>query len=234
MELDQMDVKTAFLHGDLCEEIYMKQPRGFEHGASDKVCLLKKSLYGLKQSPRQWYIRFDQFMEEIGFSRSKFDTCVYVKNMGTESQVYLMLYVDDMLIASKDRRELDRIKGLLGTEFEMKDMGAASRILGIDIKRNRKEGTLFLSQEAYISKVLNRFSMKDSKPVTVPLGPQFRLSVSQAPKNTEEIDYMNKVPYASAVGSVMYCMVCTRPDLAHAISVISRFMANPGKEHWRG
>ena len=106
LELEQLDVKTAFLHGDLDEDIYMEQPEGFVvEGKSELVCKLKKSLYGLKQSPRQWYKRFDHFMLESGFHRSIKDACVYFKRLGNDCWVYLLLYMDDMLIALRTRRK---------------------------------------------------------------------------------------------------------------------------------
>uniref|UniRef100_A0A2N9GKI3 Integrase catalytic domain-containing protein n=1 Tax=Fagus sylvatica TaxID=28930 RepID=A0A2N9GKI3_FAGSY len=173
LELEQLDVKTAFLHGNLEEEIFMEQPEGFKQpGTENLVCRLKKSLYGLK------------------------------------------------------------LKSLLHKEFEMKDLGAAKKILGMEIHRDRGVRKLWLSQKNYIRKVLEKFSMLDAKPVSTPLANHFRLSGSQCPKNEEEIENMSKVPYASAVGCLMYAMVCTRPDLAHAVSTVSRYMANPGREHW--
>nr|KYP72642.1 Retrovirus-related Pol polyprotein from transposon TNT 1-94 [Cajanus cajan] len=114
----------------------------------------------------------------------------------------------------------------------MKDLGPAKRILGMDIIRNRNEGELFLSQENYLKKVVERFRMHQSKPVNTPLGSLSKLSISQVPKTEEERIKMESVPYASGVGSVMYGMVCCRPDLAYAISLVSRFMANPGQLHW--
>ena len=139
LELEQLDVKTAFLHGDLDEDIYMEQPEGFVvDGKSNMVCKLKKSLYGLKQSPRQWYKRFDHFMLESGFHRSIKDACVYFKRLGNDFWVYLLLYVDDMLIASKDQNEINKLKMLLKSEFEMKNLGEARKILGMEIGRDRK------------------------------------------------------------------------------------------------
>uniref|UniRef100_A0A2N9FN54 Integrase catalytic domain-containing protein n=1 Tax=Fagus sylvatica TaxID=28930 RepID=A0A2N9FN54_FAGSY len=177
-----IDYDEAFLHGNLEEEIFMEQPEGFKQpGTENLVCRLKKSLYGLKQSPRQWY---------------------------------------------------KRLKSLLHKEFEMKDLGAAKKILGMEIRRDREARKLWLSQKNYIRKVLEKFSMLDAKPVSTPLANHFRLSGSQCPKNEEEIENMSKVSYASAVGCLMYAMVCTRPDLAHAVSIVSRYMANPGREHW--
>ncbi|KAH9743695.1 hypothetical protein KPL70_003390 [Citrus sinensis] len=204
LELDQMDVKTTFLHGNLEEEILMDQPEGFiEEGTEDMVCLLKRSLYGLKQSPRQWYLR-----------------------------IYLLLYVDDMLIACKKREEIERLKMELNTAFEMKDLGTATRILGMQIVRNRSKGTLFLTQAMYAKRVLSRFEMSGAKPVTVPMSAHFRLSKLQEPEEDHDLEHMKSVPYSSAVGSIMYSMVCTRPDVAHSVGVVSRFMGNPGKEHW--
>lgn len=234
LELEQLDVKTAFLHGDLNETIYMQQPPGYIlEGQENKVCLLKKSLYGLKQSPRQWYLKFDAFIISCGFNRSKMDHCVYMKHLDNRTPIYLLLYVDDMLLASSDKHEIGKLKNQLKREFEMKELGAAKRILGIDIRRNRKQGTLSLSQEVYSSRMLSKFNMYECKPVSVPLGRHFKLSAGQSPKDQQQKAEMNNIPYASAVGSLMYLMVCTRPDLAHAMSVVSRFMANPGKEHWQ-
>ncbi|PAM64267.1 hypothetical protein CEJ63_19810, partial [Acinetobacter baumannii] len=119
LELVQMDVKTAFLHGDLEEEIYMTQPDGFKvAGKENWACKLKKSLYGLKQSPRQWYKRFDQFMIGQEYTRSKFDNCVYFRRLQDGSFIYLLLYVDDMLIASKSKVEIEKLKTQLSSEFE--------------------------------------------------------------------------------------------------------------------
>ena len=111
LELEQMDVKTAFLHGNLEERILMAQPEGFiKNRDEEKVCLLRKSLYGLKQSPRQWYLKFDEFMMKNKFVRSNYDSCVYVKWVREGLGVFLLLYVDDMLIASKDKRGNPKVK----------------------------------------------------------------------------------------------------------------------------
>ncbi|KAL5819203.1 hypothetical protein ACOSQ4_023045 [Xanthoceras sorbifolium] len=232
LHLEQLDVKTAFLHGDLEEEIYMRQPEGFkEAGKENLVCRLKKSLYGLKQAPRQWYNKFDSFMSNSGFTRCQADHCCYIKRFDN-SFIILLLYVDDMLVAGSDMQEIMNLKRELSKQFAMKDLGAAKQILGMRIKRDTKSGTLLLSQAEYIKKVLSRFNMQDAKPVSTPLGVHFRLSKEQSPKTEEERTHMAKVPYASAIGSLMYAMVCTRPDIAQAVGVVSRYMNNPGKIHW--
>ncbi|GKB23082.1 transposable element [Tanacetum coccineum] len=189
LELEQLDVKTAFLHGDLEEEIYMSQPEGFVvQGKEDYA--------------------------------------------PSGSLIYLLLYVDDMLVAAKDMEEVKKLKIILNTEFDMKDLGAARKILGMEIIRDRNHGKLFLSQKGYIEKIISCFGMSSAKLVNTPSSTNFRLSTTCAPQTEAEIEYMSRIPYASAVGSLMYAMICTRPDIAHAMSVVSRYMAHPGKEHW--
>ncbi|RVW81651.1 Retrovirus-related Pol polyprotein from transposon TNT 1-94 [Vitis vinifera] len=189
LHLEQLNVKTTFLHGDLEEDLYMIQLEEFiVQGQENLVCKLRKSLYGLKQAPRQWCKKFDSFMHRIGFKRCEADHCCYVKSFDN-SYIILLLYVDDMLIAG------------------------------------------FHSPE-YVKKVLSMFNMNEAKPMSTPLGSHFKLSKEQSPKTEEERDHMSKVPYASAIGSLMYAMVCTRPDIAHVVGVVSRFMSRPGKQHW--
>ena len=232
LHLEQLDVKTAFLHGDLDEDIYMRQPEGYEeNGKENMVCKLKKSLYGLKQAPRQWYIKFDGFMSDNGYQRCHADHCCYFKKFQT-SYIILLLYVDDMLIAGSNMMEINKLKESLSKRFSMKDLGPTKMILGMRITRDRANKKLKLSQADYIDKVLKRFSMDKAKPVSTPLGSHFRLSKNQSPTTPKEKEYMSKVPYASAVGSLMYAMVCTRPDIAQAVGMVSRFMSDPGKEHW--
>ena len=232
LELEQMDVKTVFLHGDLEEEIYMEQPEGFiEKGKESYVCKLKKSLYGLKQAPRQWYKKFESVMVQQGYKKTTSDHCVFVQKFSDNDFIILLLYVDDMLIVGLNSLRIQNLKGELSKSFAMKDLGPAKQILGIRITRDRKCKKLWLSQEKYIEKVLQRFNMAKAKAVSTPLPTSLKLSVKQSPNEQEE-EYLQKVPYASAVGSLMYAMVCTRPDLAHAVGVVSRFLSNPGKEHW--
>ena len=232
LHLEQLDVKTAFLHGDLEEELYMRQPEGFiKEDRKNLVCRLKKSLYGLKQAPRQWYTKFDSFMSSHGFTRCQADHCCYFKKFDNNF-IILLLYVDDMLVAGSNMQEIVNLKQKLSKQFEMKDLGAAKQILGMRIKRDTNSRTLLLSQDKYIDKVLSRFNMQNAKVVSTPLGVHFRLSKEQSPKTEEERAYMAKVPYASAIGSLMYVMVCTRPDIAQAVGAVSRYMNNPGKLHW--
>lgn len=135
----------------------MEQPKGFVVPRKENlVCRLKKSLYGLKQSPRLWYKIFDSFMLSQKFRRSNFDSRVYLKVVDV-SAIYLLLYVDDMLIATKDKSEIAKLKAQLSSEFEMKDLGAAKKILGMEITRERHSGKLYLSQKGYIEKSSSSF-----------------------------------------------------------------------------
>ena len=232
-EMKQMDVTTAFLHGELDKVIYMKQPEGFEDPKKrDCVCLLKKSLYGLKQSPRQWNIRFDQCMQSLKFVKSYADPCLYFKNIASVP-LFLLIYVDDMLIISPCLKSIEHVQKCLCENFAMKDLGDAKRILGINIVRDRNKSTLVLNQISYVEKILSKFNMSSAGPTNVPLASHFVLSKYQSPTTDTEIDKMKKVPYSSAIGSVMYLMVSSRPDLAYAMSCLSKYMSNPGMPHWK-
>ncbi len=163
------------------------QLEGFEHkGKKDCVCLLYKSLHGL-----------DEFIMTNSYHRSKYDSCVYFDGSDQGGVVYLLLYMDDMLIASKHKTEVDKLNNLLKGVFEIKDLSNAKRILGMEIFRNRAAGTLFLSQEKYIKKVLERFDMHNSKLVLTPLGSQFKLSVTQY--SGAEKAQMDGIPYAHVI-----------------------------------
>ena len=173
-------------------------------------------------------------MAEHGYTRSQFDHCVYFRKLLDGSFIYLLLYVDDMLIASKSKVEIDKLKAQLRTEFEMKDLGEAKKILGMEIQRDRRKGTVCLTQTQYLKKILQRFGVDGkTKPVSTPLAPHFKLSALMSPHTEEERKQMAQIPYANAVGALMYAMVCTRPDISHAVSMVSRYMHDPGKGHWQ-
>ena len=177
IEVEQLDVKTAFLHGNLAEEIYMQQLEGFEvKGKENLVCKLKKSLYGLKKAPRQQYKNFYSFMMSHGYIRNSSDHCVFTRKFSDDDFIILLLYVDDMLIISHDSSKIDRLKRELSKSFAMKDLGSTKQILGMKISRDRKNMKLWLSQESYIEKVLERFNMSKAKVVCSPLVSHLKLS----------------------------------------------------------
>ena len=231
-EIYQMDVKTAFLNGYLEESIYMVQPEGFiTKGQEQKVCKLKRSIYGLKQASRSWNIRFDEAVKTYGFEQNVDEPCVY-KYIKDKRVVFLILYVDDILLIGNNVELLSDIKKWLANQFQMKDLGEASCVLGIQIFRDRKRKLLALSQASYIDKVLIRFAMQESKKGNLPSRHGISLSREQCPKTPQEKESMSRVPYASAVGSLMYAMLCTRPDICYAVGIVSRFQSNPGFDHW--
>ncbi|KAL4351255.1 hypothetical protein GQ457_06G019360 [Hibiscus cannabinus] len=233
LELQQMDVKTAFLNGDLEEEVYMKQPEGFSSSDGENlVCKLKKSIYGLKQASRQWYLKFHEVISPFGFIENIMDQCIYQKVSGSKI-CFLILYVDDILLATNYRGMLHEVKQFLSKNFDMKDMGDASYVIVIKIHRDRHKGVLGLSQETYINKVLERFRMKDCSPSVAPIVKGDKFNLNQCPKNKFEREQMKNIPYASVVGSLMYAQVCTRPDIAFTVGMLGRYQSNPGIDHLR-
>lgn len=173
---------------------------------------------------------FDEFMKAPGFERSLYDSCAYFKSYGGDKLIYLLLYVDDMLVAAKDLTEVRKLMELLSNEFEMKDLGPAKRILGMDILRDREKGVLTLSQGSYLCKVLWNFMMEESKPVSTPMGSHFKLSSTKAELKSEIQEVIESIPYSSAVDSLMYSMIRTRPDIAYGVGLVSQFMSSPDQE----
>ncbi|XP_074337414.1 uncharacterized protein LOC141674602 [Apium graveolens] len=176
--IHQMDVKTAFLNGELDEEIYIKQPEGFVmSGSEHKVCKLKKSLYGLKQAPKDWHQKFDSVVLSNGFLLNQADKCVYSKFDASGKGVIICLYVDDMLIFGTDQNQVDKTKKFLSSNFDMKDLGEAEVILGIKIKRTKN--SISISQSHYIEKILKRFNFNNCSLVSTPIDPSLKLVSSK-------------------------------------------------------
>jgi hypothetical protein len=171
-------------------------------------------------------------MTEQGYSRCHSDHCVYFKRIENGSYIIFLLYVYDILVVGSNMQDINELNKKLSNSFSMKDLGAANKILSMRITRDRKNRNLRLSQGEYIEKVLERFRMQNEKLVNTPLSNHFKLTKEMCPKTQEEIEYMSRVPYSSKIGSLMYAMVCTRPNIAHAVGIVSRYMKNPSKEHW--
>jgi ATP-binding cassette subfamily B (MDR/TAP) protein 1 len=171
-------------------------------------------------------------MLEHGFHKTQADHCVFVKRYNEGDFLILLLYVDDMLVVGQDVKKIASLEKALSKSFAMKDLGPAKQILGMHIVRDRTKNMLWLSQERYVTKVLQKFNMFNAKSVGSPLPADCRLNSGQCPKSEKDKAEMRRVPYASAVGSLMYAMVCTRPDIAFVVGTVSRYMSNPGKEHW--
>ena len=229
LEIHQMDIKTAFLNGVLEEEIYMEQPEGcIAPGTENLVCRMKKSLYGLKQAPRAWNQRLDASLQRFGFKKCSSDHCMYTWNgTGNTGMVYLLVYVDDLIIATKDLETLQTVKQHLKDQFDVTDMGELKFFLGIQITRNRTERTLQLHQHHHTIRLLNAFGMQDSKPVSTPMEPGLQLV-----RSTSEPDEQLRTQYQSAVGGLLFIMLATRPDIAAAVGIVSQYMSNPTEQHW--
>lgn len=223
MFVSQLDVKNAFLNGVLREEIYMCPPEGLEV-PNDSVCKLKRTLYGLKQAPMEWNARFDEFVKRLGFQQCSADKCMYVLH-SNNCRTYLLLYVDDFLLACTDNRILLELKSRFMREFKMRDLGEMSYFLGIKI--TRCESGIFLSQENYLRKVLAKHKMDLCAPVKTPLEPQ---PCSEVNSNC----IIGNKPYREVIGSLMYACMATRPDICVAVNFYSQFQTNATEEQWKG
>ncbi|KAI3647783.1 hypothetical protein MP228_008004 [Amoeboaphelidium protococcarum] len=216
----QMDFSTAFLNGELEDEIYMQGPEGTE--LEGKFVRLLRSLYGLKQAPRCWNTTVDKYIRKIGFKRSKADPCLYFKYTDDGKLFLIVLYVDDILLICQDKDAIKQVKKQMMERFDMKDLGKVDYMVGIKVERDDDKKLIKLSQKAYCDKILQRFDMDKAKGVSTPML-QKGGSISSSP--------LKKELYRSLVGSVMYLMVGTRPDIAYTVSYLSRALENPTELH---
>ncbi|PNW85445.1 hypothetical protein CHLRE_03g186800v5 [Chlamydomonas reinhardtii] len=254
--LHQMDFKTAFLNGDLDEVLWMQQPQGFEtsdsgsdgsggggEGASGGsgadsggagrlsqrplACRLLKSVYGLKQAPRCWYRKLSEKLGELGFTPATADPALFVRQ-DEAGLVYVLVHVDDLLVAAGCPVQLAAVKSAIGACFEVRDLGEASTYLGMQINRDPSTGEILLLQRRYIEELLQRHHMLDAKPRSLPLPPGTRVLAAseQQPALTDGSEYR------SLVGALNYLATCTRPDIAYALSLLARHMAAPTKVHF--
>ena len=231
MHLRSCDFSSAFTNGDLDEVIYMRQSEGFHQGGPNMVCLLKKSLYGLKQGARQWNKKLHSILLELGFTRLQSNRSIYLYVKG-ELKIILPVYIDDLTFASKDKKLIDKAVEDLSKAFKLRDLGPTRFLLGVEITRDLKERSLALSQRQYIVDMLERYGMQECNPVGTPLTPGLKLSKSMGPQNAEEIAFMAETPYLSAIGSLQYLSTMTRPDISYAVGFLARFNHNPGPQHW--
>jgi hypothetical protein len=218
----QLDVKTAFLNGDLEEEVYLKCPPGFD--VPGKVWKLQKALYGLRQAAQAWHKKLKAALLQSGFSVSLTDPCLYMIHHQGEL-VYLLVHVDDCLLVGNSSG-VQYAKAKVKSLFDVKDMGPVSLFLGLDVIRDRATRKLWLGQPRYIGSILKQFGMSDCKPRVAPLDTGLQLS-----KDGEPLDA--STPYNALVGSLLYLAMCTRPDITHAVGMLSRFVSDPRDEHWQ-
>jgi hypothetical protein len=230
-----MDIKTAFLHGELEETVYMKQPPGFARaGFQDHVCKLKRSIYGLKQSPRQWNKVIDGYLKANGFRSSICEPCVYIRqHTGSTVPEIITLSVDDLLLIGKSTELITGMKKMLSDRFEVTDLGELNYFLGIEVHRDRTKRTITLSQPKYITNILERFNMAECHPSSLPVAPKSYLPRGRdIPVTPETQELLSQIPYREAVGCLMYLMVTTRPDIGYAVQSVSQHTSTPRVVHW--
>lgn len=227
MDLDifHLDVTTAFLHGHLKETVYMEQPEGFIKKENEgKVLKLNRAIYGLKQSSRVWYKKVEEVLTNLGYKTSNFEPCVFIKN-DNDSLTIIALYVDDFFIFSNDHIESENLKKELSNNFQLKDLGQAKQILGMNICIDKVKNVITLDQTEYIDTLLLKFNMVDCKTVETPMEKNLNLN-----KNKET---SFSVPYQQLIGSLMYLSVMTRPDISYSVSYLSQFNNCFNNEHWQ-
>ena len=220
----QLDVKSAFLNGELKEEVYVEQPQGYViKGKEDKVYRLVKALYGLKQAPRAWNAKIDGYFHKKGFLRSKSEPSLYVKKSGTHDFLIACLYVDDLIYVGTNADMVEDFKNSMKEEFEMTDLGLMKYFLGIQVKQSK--GEIFLSQERYVDGLLKKFRMEGCNPMKTPMATNQKLQLDDGS------DKVDERLYRSLVGSLIY-LTNTRPDIVQSVSLLSRFMHNPSRIHY--
>lgn len=218
-----MDVKSAFLNGHLEEEVYIDQPPGYvKKGEKKNVCHLKKALYDLKQTPRAWYSRIDGYFLKKDFKRCPFENTLYIKE-GTQCEFLVVYLYVDLIFTGNGLNLCEEFKKAIMHEFEMTDMGLLHFFLGIEVKQN--EDGVFISQKKYAKDFLKRFRMEGAKPISTPMKIGLKLSNSNAKIRVDG------TLYRSLVGSLMY-LTATRPNIMFPVSMLSRFMESPKKNHW--
>lgn len=222
-QVHHMDVKSAFLNGDLQEEVYVEQPAGFITASDEhKVLKLKKALYGLHQAPRAWYAKLDNTLAMLGFGRRPSEPALYTRRSGSQL-VVVGMYADDLVITGTNSCDIDKFKAEMASEFKMSDLGLLRYYLGIEVKQSSKG--ISLNQGAYAAKILERSGMAGCNSCHAPMEPRLKMSKEST---TPLVD---ATTYRSIVGSLRY-LVNTRPDIAIVVGYVSRFLAEPHEDHW--
>ena len=224
-EMHHMDVKTAFLNGELEEVIFMQQPPGYEVGG--KACRLLKALYGLRQAPRAWHAKLHAELERLGFAAAAADPSLYVRRTGGH-EVWLLVYVDDLLVASGNDKVLRAVKSALMGTFDTRDLGAATLFLGMELVRDRSARAITINQRRMTTELVNKYGLGDGKIKATPISLGTRLIRG----DDDEVLDTAAFPYSELVGSLLYLSVCTRPDIAEAVGKLARYMAKPTAAHW--
>ncbi len=218
-----MDVKGAYLNGILNENVYMQQPDGFGDG-TNRICWLKKTLYGLKQSGREWNKELDKRLKEKGFHNLLSDPCAYIRRDGDVLEI-ITVWVDDLLLFATLTLVMNKLKEELNGMFELTDLGGPTKIVGLEI--DQRVDSLIISQKQYVDAILRKYGMENANPVSTPLDPNISLGPN---KEKEETNRSNA--YASLIGSLQYLATATHLDIAYAVNRLAAYTANPSFEHY--
>ena len=233
--IHQMDVETAFLYGVMPDDqiVYLEVPYGYpipeefkDVKVEDLCCRVKKSIYGLKQSPRIWNKELSNTMKNLGFYQCTSDPCLFKKN-----HMYVAIFVDDLVIAGANLEEINAFKEALKSKYSMKDLGVIKLCLGLEISF-KSDGSIGISQSKYIKSMLKRFGLESCNPVLTPLDPSVKLSKDMSPTSVKGMMKMEKLPYRELIGSLMYLMVCSRPDISFTVGQLASYMNCPGTQHY--
>jgi Reverse transcriptase (RNA-dependent DNA polymerase) len=223
--MSSVDVKTAFLYGELDEELFMEQPEGFKKkGQEHKVFHLKRALYGLKQVALQWWQALDKSMEAMGFKRLKSDSGVFVLMRSGRPEVIVIVYVDDAVFLGRQKHLVNNYKEHFMHTWECRDLGETKEFLKMRI--SRLKGVITLDQKDYLMIVLKRFNMHNVKEVSTPLPSGYNPVPNKLP-----VDEKLCTKYQQVIGLLLYLMLGTRPDIAFAVTKMAQFAANPSEEH---
>ncbi|EGD78534.1 hypothetical protein PTSG_12851 [Salpingoeca rosetta] len=228
MDVQQMDVNTAFLNAPVDHEIYVQPPAVDGIFSPNTVLRLKRGLYGLKQSPRLWNHTLDAWMREQDFVATATDACIYRRTCKGGKVMWVAVYVDDLLIFADSDSDMAAFKKAISKRFKMKDLGSPDICLGIKVRHDRKARTVTMSQEHYLRSVLETFGMADCKPVGTPL------CTGYVDKPADKEEPLPDVPFRELLGSLLYAATMTRPDISAAVSILSRRMQHFGMDHWKG
>ncbi|CEG46295.1 retrovirus-related gag-pol polyprotein [Plasmopara halstedii] len=211
----------------------MVQPDGYKNKKHpDHVFHLKRSLYGLKQSPRMWNQTIDKFMLELGLKKYEADHCIYVKRNDND-MIFVALYADDLMIASNNNELLKSTKNALSERFDMTDLGRLKYFFGIEIEQDEPTGSISMRQTKFADDILKEFSMENSNSVKTPQDTGLKLTKAMCEGGCKHEETMINVPYRNAVGCLMYLMVGIRPDLVAAVGVLGQFATDPCPTHWQ-
>jgi Reverse transcriptase (RNA-dependent DNA polymerase) len=238
MELESIDVSTAFLNGEIDAEVFMDIPEGMDvEGDSDHkwVLQLLKGLYGIKQGPRIWSRKLHKELYDMGFIRLECDHSVFVYERNNVKLV-IPVHVDDLIIASKSKTAISEFKREFSKRFKLRLQGPTTFFLGVKLERDRANRTISLSQPTYIQSIIDEYIHLGPDRIfnatLTPMLENLHLSETQCPSTDEEKQRMAQFPYRQVVGKLLYLSIATRPDISYAVGVLCRFLKNPGKEHW--